>query len=372
VYQNFLIVLGTVVMVVVIKTIIAGGTAFVLGHTFRGTVLVGVALSQVGEFSFILAKNGMDYRIMSDFYFHLFLAVAVITMSISPFLILISKPLANVLLKLPIPKRMVEGIFPLQQIDLPELKNHIVLVGKDSRSLNLAKMAKYMEMPYVAIAFDPATARQRQLKGDTIIYGDAVNEPILLKAHIDTADIIVVSIGNLITAMSVIEKVRNLNRHGYIIVRTKYVDDIEELYRIGANQVIPEEFETAIEIFERILKKKLVPQHDINLALARIREENYGIFREEKDKSAASVLKELPNIEISVFKIGEDSPLAGKNLIEMQFRKTFRVTLVAILRYGKLIEHPDPHIVFNFGDLIYIMGKPDQIADAVELLAGTE
>ena len=96
VYQNLPIVLGTVVLVIVIKTIIAGGTAFVLGHTFRGTVMVGVALSQVGEFSFILAKNGMDYQIMSDFYFHLFLAVAVITMSVSPFLIMFSRPLANV------------------------------------------------------------------------------------------------------------------------------------------------------------------------------------------------------------------------------------------------------------------------------------
>jgi K+/H+ antiporter YhaU regulatory subunit KhtT len=84
------------------------------------------------------------------------------------------------------------------------------------------------------------------------------------------------------------------------------------------------------------------------------------------------VLKELPNIEISVFKIGEDSPLAGQNLIEMQFRNTYRVTLVAILRDNILIEHPDPHIVFNFGDIIYIMGKPDQIADAVERLAGEE
>jgi CPA2 family monovalent cation:H+ antiporter-2 len=372
VYQNLLTVLGTVALVIIIKTIIAGGTAFILGHTFRGTVMVGIALSQVGEFSFILAKYGMDYRIMSDFYFHLFLAVALITMSVSPVLIQLSKPMANALLKLPIPRRVVEGIFPLQQIELPELKNHIVLIGKDSRSLNLAKMARYMNLPYVAIAFDPATTRQRQLKGDTIIYGDAVNEPILLKAHIDTADIIIVSIGNLITAMSVIEKIRNLNKHGHIVVRAKYVDDIEELYRIGADQVIPEEFETAIEIFERILKKKLVPQRDINIAIARIREENYGIFREEKDKSSVSVLKELPNIEISVLKIGENSPMAGKNLIEMHFRSTYKVTLIAILRNGILLEHPDPNIVFNFGDIIYIMGKPDQVADAVERLAGKE
>ncbi|MBN1416822.1 MAG: cation:proton antiporter [Bacteroidales bacterium] len=372
VLQNPLLVLGTVAMVIMMKTIIAGGTAFVLGHTFRGTVMVGIALSQVGEFSFLLAKKGLDYHIMSDYYFHLFLAVAVITVSVSPILIHVSRPLANVLLKLPVPKRIVEGIFPLQQIDLPELKNHIVFIGKDSRSLNLSKMARFMNLPYIAIAFDPATARQRQRKGDTIIYGDAVNEPILLKAHTDTAEIIVVSVGNLITAMSIVEKIRNLNKHGYIFVRTKYVDDIEELYRIGADQVIPEEFETAIEIFERILKKMLVPQRDINIALAKIREENYGIFREEKDKKGISVLNELPNIEITAFKVVESSPLVGKNLIEMQFRKKYRVTLIAILRNGILLEHPDPGVIFYAGDIIYIMGKPDQIADAVERMSGKE
>jgi len=372
VYHNPLIVLGTVVLVIMIKAIIAGGTAFALGHTFRGTVLVGIALSQVGEFSFVLAKNGTQYHIMSGFYFQLFLAVAVITMSVTPFLIHFSRPLANVLLKLPIPKRIVEGIFPLRQINMPELKNHIVLIGKDSRSLNLSKMARYMNLPYVAIAFDPAIARQRQLKGDTIIYGDAVNEPILLKAHVDTADIIVVSIGNLITSMSIIEKIRNLNKHGYILVRSKYVDDIEELYRIGADQVIPEEFETAIEIFERILKKMLVPQRDINTAIARIREENYGIFRDEAGKKDISILKELPNIVINALKVESGSPLIGKNLVEMQFRNTYRVTLIAVLRHGILMEHPEPSIIFQRGDIIYIMGKPGQIAEAVERMAGKE
>jgi len=370
--QHLWMVIGTVLLVIILKTIIAGGTSFVLGHTFRGTVMVGLAISQVGEFSFLLAKEGMKYNILSSIYFQLFLATAVITMSVSPLLILISRPLANLLLKLPLPKRVVEGMFPLPQVEIPKLKNHIVLIGKDSRSLNLSKMARYMKMPHVSIAFDPAAVRQRQLKGDTVVYGDAVNEPILMKAHIDTADIIVVSVGNLITAMSVVEKIRHLNKHAYILVRAKYVDDIEELYRIGADQVIPEEFETAIEIFERILKRKLVPQRDINMAIARIREENYGIFRNEKEKKEASILKELPNIEINALKVDDKSPLIGKNLVEMQFRNTFRVTLVAILHNGILIEHPEPDIIFQTGDIIYIMGKPDQIADAVERMTAKE
>ena len=49
---NPALILLSVVLVIVFKTIIAGGTGFLLGHTFKGTVLVGLALSQVGEFSF--------------------------------------------------------------------------------------------------------------------------------------------------------------------------------------------------------------------------------------------------------------------------------------------------------------------------------
>ncbi len=369
VVQNVPVILITVLLVIVIKTIIAGGTAFLLGHTFRGTVMVGFALSQVGEFSFIMAQLGIDYGIITSYYFHIFLAVALITMSLSPLLIQISRPLANLLLKLPLPEKMVEGIFPLQQIDVPLMQNHIVFIGKDSRSLNLSKMAKLMKLPYISVVFDPATVRQRQKKGDMVIYGDAVNEPILLKAHTDKAAIIVVSVGNLITSLAIVEKIRNLNKHAYILVRTKFVDDIEELYKTGASQVIPEEFETAIEIFERILKKLLVPQKKINTFIAQIRDENYGVFREEYQKPGLSLLNELPNLEITAIKVEKDSLLEGKNAIELQLRKIFHVTLIAILRKDNLIEHPDPEERFLAGDAIYLMGRPEHIANLIDIFS---
>ena len=62
-----------------------------------------------------------------------------------------------------------------------------------------------------------------------------------------------------------------MNKHANIIVRAKYVSDIEDLYEMGADQVIPEEFETAIDLFERILKKLLIPKGEIEAAISRIR-----------------------------------------------------------------------------------------------------
>ena len=76
VMHNFPLVLLTVLMVILIKTVIASGTGFALGHTFKGTIMVGLALAQVGEFSFILAKIGVSYKLITENYYQLFLSVA--------------------------------------------------------------------------------------------------------------------------------------------------------------------------------------------------------------------------------------------------------------------------------------------------------
>ncbi|HPR32587.1 MAG TPA: cation:proton antiporter [Prolixibacteraceae bacterium] len=370
VFDHIGMVLLTVFMVLFIKTIVAGGTGFLLGHTFKGTVLVGIALSQVGEFSFILAKIGLDQSIITTFYYQLFLSVAVITMSVSPLLIQVAPPLGDLLLKLPLPKFLVQGLFPLAEIEIPQLKNHSVFIGKDLAILKLSKLARYIKLPYVSIIFDPQKVREMQKKGETVLYGDAVNEPILHKAHVETADIVVISVGSLIPSLAIIEKVRNMNKHVYILARAKDINDIDQLFKAGADQVLPENFEIAIELFERILIHRLVPQKEINILVGKIRNDFYGIFRERDHKNQENILDELPNIEISAMKIAPGSPLSGKSSVELQLRKTAGVTVVAIKRSDRLIEHPTASVVFETNDVLYLLGTPEKIASAVDQFSG--
>lgn len=371
VIENFWLVFGTVLLVLTLKTFVAGGTAFVLGHTFRGTVMVGLALSQVGEFSFILAQAGMKYAIIPGYFYQLFLAVAIISMAVTPVLMMVSHRVATLLLQLPIPKLLVDGLFPLPQIDVRPLSHHVVFIGKDSRSINLSVMARYVNLPYISVIFDPAIVKKLQEKGETVIYGDAINEPILEKAFVRTADVIVISVGNLITSMSIIEKIRVLNPTVHIIVRTKHVFDVEELYRNGANEVIPEEFETAIDLFEKVLHKRLVPQREINGLIARIRDDHYGIFRSEGSESDM-LFKELPNLDISALKVRSGCEAVDKTIKEIHFRKVYGVTLIAILRKDKLIEHPDANTKLAENDIVYVMGKGEQIARAYELFGNKD
>jgi CPA2 family monovalent cation:H+ antiporter-2 len=364
------LVILTVVLVILIKTIVAGFTAFILGHTFSGTVVVGLSLAQVGEFSFILAGLGLSQDIISPYHYQLFLAVAITTMAITPVLMQVSRPLASTILKLNLPSFMVNGLFPLQQVEIPEIQNHIVLIGKDSRAINLASMIKKMELPFTSIVFDPDRARREMEKGNLVVFGDATNEPVLRQARAHTAEMAVVSVGNLITAMSIVEHIRAMNKHAHIIVRTRHVTDIEELYRLGASQVIPEEFETAIDFFERILGKYLIPRMEIERSIASIRSDNYGIFRDKDKVGGYSLLKDIPDIEIAAVKVGDKSPFAGMKISETAMRKTYGVTMVAMKHGNQIIPNPEPDTMVSAGDIAYLLGKPEMIAVATDALTG--
>ena len=365
------LVAGAVLMVILVKAAIGGLTAFVLGHTFFGTVVVGLSLAQVGEFSFILASIGMTYSIISPYHFQLFLAVAVTSMALSPLLINASKPLANLMLKLPLPPTMVNGLFPVNQVEIPEIRNHVVLIGKDSRAINLASMIKKMGLPFTAVVFDPDRARKEMEKGNLVVFGDATNEPVLRQARVHTAEMVVVSVGNLILAMSIVEHIRAMNKHAQIIVRTRHVTDIEELYRLGANQVIPEEFETAIDFFERILGKYLIPRMEIERSIARIRSDHYGIFRDKDKVGGYSLLKDIPDIEIAAVKVGDLSPFAGMKISETAMRKKYGVTMVALKHDSLIIPNPEPDTMVSAGDIAYLLGKPEMIAVATDVLTGS-
>ncbi len=364
VFNEPILVASTVLVVIFFKAVLASGTAFLLGHTLRGTIMVGLALSQVGEFSFILALIGLDLGLISSFHYQLFLAVTVISMAITPLSMKVSRPLSNLILKLRLPNRIVEGIRPLPQIEVPELSGHVVIIGKDSRALNLSVIANKLGIPYISIVFDPDAARKHQAKGETVIYGDALNEPILDRAHVDKADVVVISIGNMITAMGVIDKVRNVNPHAYIIVRTNKVEDIEDLYSIGANKVIPEEFETFIELLDMVLTKILVTRKEINLIINGIRNDNYGVFKEDKSKSDLHVLKDLANIEITAVKVEAHSAAIGKSIVEMQLRNKYGITIAALLRNTTLMDNPDPETIIQKGDKLYLMGRHEHVSEA--------
>ncbi len=350
--------------VLVLKSIIAGSVTILLGFPLRTGTLVGLALSQVGEFSFILSKTGIEHGLLSGNIYQMFLSVSVLTMAATPFMIAMAPRLADLALRLPLPKRLKSGLHPVQGIKEAGKTDHLIIIGFGVNGTNVARAAKAGGIPYVIIEMNPETVRSEQAKGEPIYYGDATQEAVFQHANIKGARITVVAINDPTATRRITEIARRLNPIVYLIVRTQYLQEMEPLYDLGANEVIPEEFETSVEIFTRVLAKYLVPKDEIERFVAEVRSDGYEMFRSlsKESSSFCDLTLQLPDVEISLLRVAERSIFAGKTLAQIELRKRCGVTLLAIRRDSEILSNPYGDTILYANDVLFILGPPDKIA----------
>ena len=364
---------GTVALialgVLVLKSIIAGFAAVLLGFPLRTSILVGLALGQVGEFSFILSRTGIEHGLLTGNIYQMFLAFSVLTMAATPFIITVAPRVANIILRFPFPKRLKSGLYPVSRMEAVRKKDHLIIVGFGVSGRNVALAAKVAGIPYTVIEMNPETVRSEQAQGEPICYGDSTQETVLQHANIKDARIVVVAINDPIATRRITEITRRLNPKVHLIVRTRYLQEMKPLYELGASEVIPEEFETSVEIFTRVLAKYLIPRDEIEKLVAEVRADGYEMFRSlSKASSSFSDLKlQLPDVEVSVLRVAGRSPLVGKSLAEIEMRKKHGVTVLAIRRNSQILSNPNVNTPFCVNDVLFVLGLPDKVAEVAAL-----
>jgi CPA2 family monovalent cation:H+ antiporter-2 len=363
------LVLLLVLTVLIVKTVIAGWVPGILGYPFRTMVLVGLGLGQVGEFSFILSQSGLEFGLLSPQAYQVFIAVALVTMAATPFLVSGGPHVLNVVSQLPLPARFRTGRIPGAVRPPPPLEDHLVIVGYGVNGRNLSRAARVGGIPYIILEMNPETVRTERAKGEPITFGDATNEAVLHHASLEKARILVVVINDPASSRRITELARRTNPNLYIIVRTRYIQEVGPLYRLGADEVIPEEFETSVEIFTRVLKKYLIPKGTIDRFIAEVRADNYQMLRNPSRTTAtlADLMLDIPDIEISTFRVVPGSPVCGKTLGEMALRKQHGVTVVAIERSGQILANPGAEATLEAHDRAIVLGSSEKIAEATAL-----
>ena len=367
--QKPLLIAVVTIGVLVAKSIIAGGVTWILGYPFRTAILAGITLSQVGEFAFILSKTGIEHGLLSNDSYRLFLAVSVVTMAATPFIISGASGFADTVLRLPLPNRLVLGFRRIVQTQHLDQSNHIVIVGFGLNGKNVAKAARAADIPYAIVEMNTEIVRIARSNGEPIFYGDAVHDAVLQHVNIKSARVVVVAISDDAAARRIVTTAHALNPAAHIVVRTRHVAEVEPLYRAGANEVIPEEFETSIEIFTRVLMEYLVPHEEIERFIAEVRADGYKMFR-GLPKGSPTVRDgnvHHPDLEISVLRVDEKSPYVGKTIEEIALRRSYDVTVVAVLRNGMILPNPGGDMRFECDDEVYLLGMPERIALVADL-----
>jgi CPA2 family monovalent cation:H+ antiporter-2 len=164
---------------------------------------------------------------------------------------------------------------------------------------------------------------------------------------------------------------RSMNPKLYILVRTRMVSEVEELEKLGADEVIPEEFETSIEIFTRVLDQYRIPRNVINAQIKVIRDENYGMLRglPQTSRGLERVTQLLTAGTSDIFLVTPESITAGKTLLELDLRAKTGANLIAVVRGDKPYISPSPDFRIESADTLVLVGTHASVDKAFEFLS---
>ncbi|MEI7811882.1 MAG: cation:proton antiporter [Ignavibacteria bacterium] len=359
---------GLTLGIIFLKTIIIILVVLSMRYPVRVAVMAGIGLAQIGEFSFVLALTSMPHKLMQDIYYNAFLTSSIFTMLLTPLLFQFAPRLAYGTKDFKWTNKTKTEPGKKER----QLKDHVIIVGFGLNGRNVARVLKETGILYIVLELNPETVRRIRLKGENIIFGDVIRKDVLVSAGIKEANIIVFAISDPHSTEIGIRMAKELNPAIHCIVRTRSIREVDSLLKLGADEVIPEEFETSLQIFTKVLQKYHIPLNIIMKQTNILRGESYEILR--SDKPSVSILSHLDKILAEglteTYFIEETNPSIGKNLEQLNIRAITGATIIAFLRNGKTITSPSGNEVLMAGDTMVIYGNHNAVDKAVILLNG--
>ncbi|HKQ58011.1 MAG TPA: cation:proton antiporter [Candidatus Eisenbacteria bacterium] len=317
-----------------------------------------LCLAQVGEFSFVLAQAGQPHGLLGAIGGQAFFAGAVFSLMLTPLLVERAPELA-----LALGRRIAgggeapEGAAP-EDGDVPPPTSHVVIAGFGLNGRNVARVLRAVRIPHLIVDLDADALQAAVAEGSRALVGDIANPHIQKHAGVPGARVLVLALSDPTATRHACHLARTLSRNVHIIVRTRYVSEIDELHRLGANQIIPEEFETSIEIFTATLREFHVPANVIQAQIRLLRQERYSLLRGMK--LPGSVVEQLDAIltqgTCDTFLLLQHSPAIGRTLKEMSLVGGGSAQAVAVVRGGNAIIFFDDDFRLRVGDTLVLAG----------------
>lgn len=238
-----LLVVVAVLLVVVVKGAVVAGLGRLFGLPGRTAVLAGVALAQSGEFSFLLARLGVDSGAVGDQMFSLMLASAGVSIALAPSL----QQLAPRVL------RAIDlGRGPGAEIKPPAAtgpaRRYAVICGHGRVGRLVSAALERRGFPFLVIEVDPRVCRDLRQRGIPVVQGLAENPRNLARAELAHAQVVVVTVPDPIALQQVVHHVRREHPRVPIIARARTSSDRDLLQREGVGEIVVAETEVALEM----------------------------------------------------------------------------------------------------------------------------
>lgn len=246
---------AAVLLIFLGKAVILGGITRAFGYVNMAPWIVGLGLSQIGEFSFVLARSGVRGNMITPDTYNLVLACTVLTMALSPLVSSAALPLGRAWRRLGKPARVAPVVDPLKL----RMDGHVVLAGYGRSGRAAAEVLRHAQIPVVVVEQDHALFRDASGAGLKALWGDVTGDEVLHAACIDTALVLLLTPPDPDTVELAAIRARQRNPRITVIARAARSYHLPELRAKGVDTAVLPEFEGGVEMVRQVLSRY---QHD--------------------------------------------------------------------------------------------------------------
>ena len=271
--DNWTSVLSIVGIIILVKLLVVFSIVKMFGHGTRIALLTGAGLFQIGEFSFILALEGMNAGIVSEHFYSLILASAIITMLLTPLSIGLFSRAYPMLLRAAGRGPVTGGTLPARASVESEPANRVVIAGYGRVGQNIAQGLRDADIPYLVIDLDPGRISDARGSKRPRMYGDATNTRVLAQAGLDRAVALVITYPDPMAVVTTAKHALGINPNLSILARVHRTREAEELKRLGVTELVSPEYEASFRFIKRLLNVMNLDGRDRERILALVRKD---------------------------------------------------------------------------------------------------
>lgn len=350
------------------KGMLATLAAMAMRFPARVAWLAGVGLAQFGEFGFVLIRLAQSHKVIDEATAAPVLAAGIGSMFLTPLLVR-AAPHITAGERLLAPLERLIGVRSIDEADTDSsLKDHVVIIGFGVAGKLAAQTLKACESPFVVLELNAENVRKGKELGLPVYYGDATSTEALQHAHIEKARLLVLLMNDPQAAQRVVDTVKRVAPEVPMLMRAHYLSEREALMKLGARDVVAEEVEGAVEIIARLLRVIETPRNVIDDRLRDVRASTQTTERKQTvPRASLGEMRALAEMRIESVLVRKGSPVIGQSPVQMQLRSKTGALVVGVHRGHKLLENPDPHVPFEAGDIVYLVGKGEAFARALPL-----
>ena len=363
------LILGLTAAIVAGKIIIVTSAVMACRISLQPSFLTGVALCQVGEFSFVLLQAASGLGIISQGPYQIILACSVISMLLTPVLFGLSRKLLSRYARDWNPRVVLGHRGEESAENLQSIKDHVVICGFGLSGQHIARVLKANRIPYIIVDLNEQRVRESRKDGEPIIFGDCTSSHILELAGIHRSRVIVFVISDPFATRLAIASARQLSPEIVVLTRTKYVADMDVLWDQGSTEVIAEEFEASLELMTRILRVYNAPRAMVAAEIKSIRDQRFGIFRERKITVPRIRLSTDVDVYTETWQVPPDCSWHGSTVEATRLRGETGVLILGIVRENHTLNNPGPQESILSGDLLVLSGTKNQLKNALLMLS---